>query len=1127
MKMIWVALLQRHITSLLHVNAPKTFGGTGLLVKSQLYESYDVRIVDKSYDGILVVLFQDKQSDFSFIIFSCYLPPEGSVYANATNFFAHILTLLYLHQDTDLMFICGDFNGRIGKHTDVSNIDDLPSREVIDDKLSGHGESLLEFLNDGKLCVLNGRFDSTEDNYTCISHKGNSVVDYIMTPHDCFFKCTDFKVLCSNELVEKYELQGLISTRCKPPDHSLLTCNFQTMHSLLYSNEHFAESDLRVNDRKRHRFNNVPNDFMNNEMWRATVSEMIDMCIETSNQQAEIDVLYDKFCDVICHEMDTYLKYTTAQKKTRKKFKNSKPFWNDQLTELWKDMNSKEHLFRKCKGNKKEKTFRRESFLNSRKIFDKELRKAERSYNKGLLNEIETICTENPRAFWDHIKKLGPRKAHQIPMEVYQGSNLVADTDTVLNTWRNDFSNLYNKPQNMNAEFNDTFYEDILQQKHLWEVEMNQSTYVSNALLNRDISFDEVEKMTQRLKNNKACGFDSIPNEVLKRQPVHLFLFNFYKLLFNYGLTPSIWLKSIITPIPKSSTKDPYIPLNYRGISLLSCVCKGYSNILNQRAMTYCEELNIFADEQNGFRHDRSCTDHIFTLTSIVQNRMAESLPTFACFIDMQKAFDWIDRDLLFFKLLQNNIDGKFYNSIKSLYSNPVARVKLNSYYTDWFDTTSGVKQGDSLSPTLFCIFINDLIKDVNDQNLGIKMGNACVSLLAFADDIVLIAENEENLQNLLDIVYCWCNNWRVIVNKDKTKVMHFRKNRHRKSNYSFMYGSSKIEMVDTYKYLGVVLSDHLKHSVIAEVLASAGGRALGAVITKFRNFRNIGFSTFTKMYDTSVVPVMNYASEVWGYKEYNVCEKVQQRAIRYFLGVHSKSPLLSLEGDMGWENLQSRRHINMVKYWNRMVNMSNTRLTKCVFLYDKSVCKNNWSHDIKLLFEELGIEESFSNGHEIDLEMLSKEIAVHDNDTWKCKLQHKPKLRTYVQFKETFETEEYVRHCSSRRKRSLLAQFRMSILPIALETGRFKGLPIEERICKLCDRNAVEDEIHVLCSCDLYHSMRDTMYNRITQRHENFVNLDNESKFQLLMRFEWKEVAEFLDQMWNVRTGKLYGVNT
>ena len=126
---IWIG----HNRSIKHVNAPKTFGGTGLLIKSHFHESYSVNVIDKSYDGISVVMFLDKQTDFSFIIFSCYLPPEGSVYADATSFFAHILTLLYLHQDVDLMFICGDFNGCIGKRTDVSDVHDLPSRKVIDD----------------------------------------------------------------------------------------------------------------------------------------------------------------------------------------------------------------------------------------------------------------------------------------------------------------------------------------------------------------------------------------------------------------------------------------------------------------------------------------------------------------------------------------------------------------------------------------------------------------------------------------------------------------------------------------------------------------------------------------------------------------------------------------------------------------------------------------------------------------------------------------------------------------------------------------------------------------------------------------------------------------------------------
>ena len=121
----------------------------------------------------------------------------------------------------------------------------------------------------------------------------------------------------------------------------------------------------------------------------------------------------------------------------------------------------------------------------------------------------------------------------------------------------------------------------------------------------------------------------------------------------------------------------------------------------------------------------------------MIRNRLNQKKDTFACFIDMQKAFDWVDRDLLFYKLLCMNIDGNVYDCIKSLYRNPVANVKLNSLNTDWFDITSGVRQGDSLSPTLFGLFINDLVQDLNNMNLGIPIGNDSISILLFADDIV------------------------------------------------------------------------------------------------------------------------------------------------------------------------------------------------------------------------------------------------------------------------------------------------------------------------------------------------------------------------------------------------------
>ena len=165
---------------------------------------------------------------------------------------------------------------------------------------------------------------------------------------------------------------------------------------------------------------------------------------------------------------------------------------------------------------------------------------------------------------------------------------------------------------------------------------------------------------------------------MLKYQQVQLALWNLFNTYFEFGVVPSIWLKSVILPIPKSSKKDPYTPLNYRGLSLLSCVAKLYSAVLNDRITSYCDMLNIVVDEQNGFRKGRSCEDHIFPLCSIIRNNLEQSKGTYCAFIDLEKAFDHIDRDLLMHRLLYYNIDGKMYNAIRSLYRGTECSVKLN-----------------------------------------------------------------------------------------------------------------------------------------------------------------------------------------------------------------------------------------------------------------------------------------------------------------------------------------------------------------------------------------------------------------------------------------------------------------
>ena len=141
-------------------------------------------------------------------------------------------------------------------------------------------------------------------------------------------------------------------------------------------------------------------------------------------------------------------------------------------------------------------------------------------------------------------------------------------------------------------------------------------------------------------------------------------------------------------------------------------------------------------------------------LCTVLRNRKLSGQETFLCYIDYKKAFDSVERHLLLFKLSQVGITGNMYRAISSLYSNPRSRVILNEHETRYFDCPVGVKQGDCLSPTLFAIFINDLASEIKNSNIGLILNETLtINILLYADDIVLLAKNEEDLQDLLFIV--------------------------------------------------------------------------------------------------------------------------------------------------------------------------------------------------------------------------------------------------------------------------------------------------------------------------------------------------------------------------------------
>jgi hypothetical protein len=134
---------------------------------------------------------------------------------------------MYLHNEVDLVIIAGDLNCRIGKDLDyIPEIDNVPSRRVLDEVTNQHGRSLIEFLHESNMCILNGRFNEKEDGFTSISTKGTAVVDYIMCPIHKLDMFKSFTVEPCLQIVDRCELNHLVGQKSRIPDHALLTCEF-------------------------------------------------------------------------------------------------------------------------------------------------------------------------------------------------------------------------------------------------------------------------------------------------------------------------------------------------------------------------------------------------------------------------------------------------------------------------------------------------------------------------------------------------------------------------------------------------------------------------------------------------------------------------------------------------------------------------------------------------------------------------------------------------------------------------------------------------------------------------------------------------------------------------------------
>ena len=631
----------------IHRNARRGSGGVGVFVKSELFNQYDITVLDATVEDVLWLKFSSDTDAENIVICVCYLPPSDSTRLNDSElFYATLLEQVYSYQNEGQLFICGDFNSRVGDASEyIEGVDDVMSRDVIDYTVNNNGDLLIDFMVDSGLCMVNGRVG--HNNFTHVSHRGKSVVDYVCVPYEQMCFVSDFHVHLMSDLVGVLNYQGVT----KVPDHSVLTWS-----SKGFVKKRHNEEPLQKQNSIKYNTANVPINFLNDESSFDRVVDAINRIEHDIERLHDANKAYDTFKKLVFSEMDCKLQKRNVRNPNAKSL--YKPYWNVDLDTKWDAVRTAERNWLRCNGTNAEKRRRRGIYITEKRQFEKMNKKAKRAYQLGEQQRLlELHTSHNTRDFWREIGKIGIQNERKgrIPMEVVDSDgNLSSNTETVISRWKNDFEQLFAESSNPN--YDDRHLENI---KRAIDENIIPSVDTDISMLNQPITRTEVERSIYRAKLKRATGLDGIPSEVL-RNPVCIdLLYKIVSFCFENGTVPNEWNTGIIKPIPKSDASDPRNPLCYRGICLISIPCKIYADVLNQRLSNWIENNNIVEDEQNGFRQKRSCLEHIYALYSVINKRKQEKQSTYICFVDARKAFDTVQRDCLWYKLMSVGIKGK------------------------------------------------------------------------------------------------------------------------------------------------------------------------------------------------------------------------------------------------------------------------------------------------------------------------------------------------------------------------------------------------------------------------------------------------------------------------------------
>ena len=446
--------------------------------------------------------------------------------------------------------------------------------------------------------------------------------------------------------------------------------------------------------------------------------------------------------------------------------------------------------------------------------------------------ELSQRNKTNAKSLWQHIKSLLGHCQPSISTASFVDSNVINDF----------FSNL--GPSTVaNLPSTNTSYTDFIKP-------MLHSFVLSNVTLN------ELINTINDLNSKKSCGFDGLTSNHIKSIS-HIIVHPLLKLInksFTIGIFPSVLKIARVIPIHKGGDLNELI--NYRPISILPTVSKIFERLIHIRLESFINKYHILSDSQHGFRKGYNTETALISTINYISKSLDNKTPLVALYVDIAKAFDSLDHQILLDKLHLLGFRGIIHKWLTSYLANRFQYTELSGCRSNLRLLSKGVPQGSILGPLLFLIYIND-ITTVSDL----------LHFTLFADDTTILAADKSLLESLnpvtdrLSIIFNWFLSNRLCINVKKTQCMFFGFDKQRLCN-NILVHQCVINRVSHTKFLGVHIDDKLSWSYQIDYVCNQLSKSLGMLKVASHVFPS---DVLRKLYYAYFLCHLSYGLTVWG----------------------------------------------------------------------------------------------------------------------------------------------------------------------------------------------------------------------------------------------------------------------